>query len=75
MYVRRMGDPTPREVAYQLLRRQSRHRQTNPSGLVDLDTVDFVVEHYAPGRCVLGATLKDMTGVSFCLRLMFAPGC
>jgi hypothetical protein len=67
MYVRGMGEPTPREAAYQLLRRQSRHRPTNPSGLVDLDAVDFVVERYAPGRCVLGATLRDMTGADFCL--------
>jgi hypothetical protein len=67
MYFRGMGESTPREAAYQLLRRQSRHRPTNPSGLIDLETVDFVVERYAPGRCVLGATLKDMTGVDFCL--------
>lgn len=67
MYVRGMGEPTPREAAYQLLKRQSRHRPTNPSGLIDLDTVDFAVERYAPGRCVLGATLKDKTGVDFCL--------
>ena len=62
-----MGEPTGREAAFRLLRRQSRHRPTNPSGLVDLDTVRFVVERYSPGRCVLGATLKDMTGVEFCL--------
>jgi hypothetical protein len=66
MYVRGM-EPIPREAAYQLLRRQSRHRPTNPSGLIDLDTVEFVVERYAPGRYVLGATLKDMTGADFCL--------
>ncbi len=48
MYVRGMGEPTTREAAYRLLERQSRHRPTNPSGLIDLDTVDFVVERYAP---------------------------
>jgi hypothetical protein len=67
MYFRGMAESTPREAAYQLLRRQSRHRPTNPSGLIDLDTVDFVAERCAPGRCVLGTTLRDMTGVDFCL--------
>ena len=32
-----------------------------------MDTVHFVVERYAPDRCVLGATMKDMAGAVFCL--------
>ncbi len=67
MYLHGMGEPTPHEAAFQLLRRQSRHRPTNPSGLIDLETVHFAVERHASGRCALGATMKDMTGAVFCL--------
>ena len=32
-----------------------------------METVHFAVERHASGRCVLGATMKDMTGAVFCL--------
>jgi hypothetical protein len=67
MYRRVMGEPTPRGAAERLLRRQSRQRPTNPSGVVDTNTVQFAVERFAPGRCVLGVTLKDMNGSDRCL--------
>ncbi|MEO9043910.1 MAG: hypothetical protein ABI352_02640 [Candidatus Dormibacter sp.] len=54
--------PNPRAAAEELLRRQSRHRPNNASGVIDMETVRFAVERYAVGRCLLGATMRDRTG-------------